>query len=84
MKMGNSRTVRDEESTGENGTHMEPAQAGGQVSVSAVGIETGEVPQTGMGQSLKEGTALLLGKDRKYKPLAIYMQQQSSALPSTV
>lgn len=44
--------------------------------VSAVGIETGEVPQTGMGQSLKEGTALLLGKDRKYKPLAIYMQQQ--------
>lgn len=40
------------------------------------GVETGEVPQTGMGQSLKEGTALLLGKDRKYKPLAIYMQQQ--------
>lgn len=32
--------------------------------VSAAGIERAEVPGTGMGQSLKEGTALFLGKDR--------------------
>lgn len=31
--------------------------------VSAVGIKRGEVPGTGTGQSLKEGTALLLGSD---------------------